>query len=186
MSALSRLLLLVPLLVFAAGCDSIQTRSDYDQRIDFSNYRTFSWISEHPMLDAAPSVSPLTEGRIQLAIIDAMKDKGITFVPDAKQADFVVGFTVGSRQKLRVDTTTYPVGYRGPFMWGPGYYQDVDVREYTEGRLSIDIFDAKLHQPVWHGYGTKSISGSDQNNPAPLIQKAVAAILKPFPPGPKS
>ena len=178
-------LMLVLTALAAGGCESIQTRSDYDDRIDFSGYRTFSWISEHPMVDADPSVSPLTEGRIELAIIDVMKTKGIAFVPNVRQADFVVAFTVGARQKLRVDTTTYPVGYRGPFMWGTGYYQDVDVREYTEGRLSIDVFDTKLHQPVWHGYGTKSITGSDRDNPAPVIQKVVAEILKPFPPTPK-
>jgi Domain of unknown function (DUF4136) len=179
-------LLLAQLLLLGVGCSSIQTHSDYDHRIDFSHYRTFSWISEHPMIDAPQSVSPLTEGRVELAIIDVLKDKGIMFVPNANDADMVVAFTVGSRQKLRVDTTDYPVGYRGPFMWGVGYYQDIDVREYTEGRLSIDIFDTKLHQPVWHGYGTKSITGADQNNPAPVIQKAVAAILKPFPPVPNS
>jgi Domain of unknown function (DUF4136) len=175
--------LLLLLTLIAGGCQSIQTRSDYDHRIDMSGYRTFSWISAHPMIAAAANVSPLTEGRVELAIIDTMQQKGITFVPDAKQADFVVAFTVGSRQKVRVDTTTYPMAYRGPWVWGPGYYQDVDVREYTEGRLAIDIFDTKLHQPVWHGYGTKSITGSDRDNPAPAIQKAVAAILKPFPPG---
>ena len=178
----TRLLLMVALALIAGGCQSIQTYSDYDHRIDMSGYRTFSWISEHPMIDSSPSVSPLTEGRVEQAIIDVMQQKGISFVSDVKQADFVVAFTVGSRQKVRVDTTSYPVGYRGPFGWGPGYYQDVNVREYTEGRLAIDIFDTKLHQPVWHGYGTKSISGSDRKNAAAVIHQAVAAILKSFPP----
>jgi hypothetical protein len=178
-------LLMVAFALITAGCQSIQTYSDYDHRVDMSGYRTFSWISEHPMVDSSPAVSPLTEGRVQLAIIDVMQDKGIAFVADPKQADFVVAFTVGSRQKVRVDTTSYPIGYRGPFVWGPGYYQDVNVREYTEGRLAIDIFDTKLHQPVWHGYGTKSITGSDRKDPAAAIHKAVAAILRPFPPGAK-
>jgi hypothetical protein len=173
-------------LVLLVACDSIQTNSDFNPAFDFSNYHTFSWISDNPMIAASPTVSPLTQGRVELAIIDVLQQKGIAFVSNPAQADFVVAFTAGSHQKYRVDTTTYPVGYRGPYMWGMGYYQDIDVHEYTQGRLSIDMFDTKLRQPVWHGWGTKSVTGSDRNNPAPVIQKAVAAILKDFPPPKKS
>ena len=67
-------------------------------------------------------------------------------------------------------------------MWGGPYYQNIDVREFTQGRLAIDIFDVKQKQPVWHGHATKSISSSDQKNAEALINKAVAAILKDFPP----
>jgi len=170
------------LLGMASGCDSIQTNSDFNPAIDFSNYRTFSWISDNPMIAASPTVSPLTQGRVELAIIDVLQQKGIVYVSNQATADLVISFTAGSHQKVRVDTTSYPVGYRGPYMWGMGYYQDIDVREYTQGRLSIDMFDTKLRQPVWHGWGTKSVTGSDRNNPAPVIKKAVAAILQDFPP----
>ena len=170
----------------ASSCDSIKTRSDYAPNADFSNYRTFTWISDHPMIASTPMTNPLTDGRIQLAIINAMQAKGISYVTEQKDANFVVAFMVGTRQKVRVDTTNYPVGFRGPYAWGMGYVQDVDVREFTEGQLAIDIFDTRTRQPVWHGYGSKSVTDSDQKNAAEVIQKAVTAILKDFPPTPKS
>jgi hypothetical protein len=185
-SDIHRTVALSLLLLASAACESIQTNSDFNPAFDFSNYHTFSWISDNPMVASSPTVSSLTQGRVELAIIDVLQQKGITFVSNPAQADFVIAFTAGSHQKVRVDTTTYPMGYQGPYMWGAGYYQDIDVREYTQGRLSIDMFDTKLRQPVWHGWGTKSVTGSDQKDPAPAIHKAVAAILKDFPPRKKS
>jgi hypothetical protein len=179
-------MVMLMVLALCASCESIQTNSDFNPAFDFSNYHTFSWISDNPMIAATPMVSPLTQGRVELAIIDVLQQKGMTFVSNPNAADFVIAFTAGAHQKVRVDTTSYPIGYRGPYMWGGGYYQDIDVREYTQGRLSIDMFDTKLRQPMWHGWGTKSVSGSDRKDPAPAIHKAVEAILKDFPPTKKS
>lgn len=170
----------------ASGCETIQTNSDFNPAFDFSNYHTFSWISDNPMIAVSPEVNPLTQGRVQLAIVDVLQQKGIAFVSNPQTADFVIAFTAGAHQKVRVDTNTYPVGYRGPYMWGMGYYQDIDVREYTQGRLAIDMFDTKARQPIWHGWGTKNVTGSDLKDPAPAIHKAVEAILKDFPPPKKS
>ena len=175
----------VALLLFTGGCESIKTNSDFNPAVDFSTYHTFSWISDNPMIAASPTVSSLTQGRVELAIIDVLQQKGIMFVSNRAQADFVISFTAGSHRKVRVDTTSFPIGYQGPFLWGMGYYQDIEVREYQQGRLSIDIFDTKLRQPVWHGWGSKNVT-PEKNDPSPAIHKAVDAILKDFPPTKKS
>jgi hypothetical protein len=57
------------------------------------------------------------------------------------------------------------------------------VRQFTKGRLAIDFFDVKLREPVWHGHASKSISESDRARAEEVINKAVAEILKSFPPG---
>jgi hypothetical protein len=54
---------------------------------------------------------------------------------------------------------------------------------YTEGTLSIDIFDGHSHQPVWHGWGSKRITERDVQRAAELIPPAVQRILRGFPPG---
>ena len=113
---------------------------------------------EQPLLSAPAEASPLASGRIQRAVAKALAAKGFGSVSDVGSADFLVGFTLGARDKVRVDTNRYPVGFRGPYRWGLAYYQDVDVRQYTQGRLAIDVFDAKLQRPVWHGYATKNLS----------------------------
>ena len=171
------------LCAFGSGCESISTKTDYDSNFSFSGYHTFSWISKSPLVSKSPEVSPLTEGRIEKAVMTVLSQKGFRFVDDPAKADFVLAFTVGARQQVRVTSNPYAAGYgMGPYMWGGPYYQNIDVHEFTEGRLAIDIFDVKQRQPVWHGHATKSISSSDQKNRDELINKAVAAILKSFPP----
>jgi hypothetical protein len=177
-------LVTISVCLLASGCESISATSDYDRSFDFSSYHTFSWISNSPLIGKTPETSPLSEGRIENAVTDVLTQKGYRFVDVGNPADFVIAFTVGARQQVRVTSTPYPGGYgMTPHMWGRPYYQDIDVREFTEGRLAIDVFDTRSKQPVWHGHATKSITSADQKNRDELINKAVAAILKDFPPG---
>jgi hypothetical protein len=72
-------------------------------------------------------------------------------------------------------------GRRG--WWGGGYWGDnLDVRQYREGTLSIDVFDAKSHRPVWHGWAKKELNRNDIEHSEEPIRKAVAAVLAKFPP----
>ena len=134
---------------------------------------------------AGIQVSPMTEGRIKRAIQESLQSKGLQVVADPDQADFVVAFTVGARDEVQV--TSYPTAYRGAWgggYWGGGYYgNQVDVRQYTEGRLSIDIFDRAEHRPVWHGWATKRITSKAQEDPEPVLREVVAAMMAKFPPG---
>jgi hypothetical protein len=127
-----------------------------------------------------PSASPLFEGRAMKAISEVLQAKGYRFTPNGNNADFVVSFALGARDQIRVNT--YPTTYRGNWAWGGPYYQEVDVRNYTEGTLSVDLFDVKRRQPVWHGWAVKTISSSDRANPSPVIREVIEAILAQFPP----
>ncbi len=168
---------------FTAGCETIDTKTDYDNTFNFNDYHTFSWVSRSPLISKTPETSPLAEGRIQNAVKTVLTQKGFRFVENPAEADFALAFTIGSRQQVRVTSNPYAVGYgAGPYMWGRPYYQDIDVREFTQGRLAIDVFDVKRKQPVWHGHATKSITSTDQKNAEELINKAVTKILAGFPP----
>jgi hypothetical protein len=74
----------------------------------------------------------------------------------------------------------YP-GYYG--WWGRPYWgRDVDVRQYREGTLSIDVFDVRTHRPVWHGWAKKELSQSDIDRSDVAIRSAVESVLQMFPP----
>ena len=168
----------------AVGCSSLDVHSDFNESFDFSTYQSFGFISDKPLLfaETAP-VNPLFEGRLLRATRDALESKGYRFVDDREQADFVVSFTIGARDKIKV--TSYPTTYRGysrRLGWGGAYYNEVDVRNYTEGTLAIDLFDVQQRSPVWHGWAVKTISARDRSNPTQAINEAVTAILADFPP----
>ena len=54
------------LFIVLTGCASRPVgHSDFDASTDFSGYRTFSWMSEHPLFVASPDpVNPALEGII--------------------------------------------------------------------------------------------------------------------------
>lgn len=178
-------LVVVLLALFSGGCVStIEAQCDYDYSQVFSTYKTFAWISDDPLIQVPGQhleVSPLNRKRIVDAIESGLAAKGMQHVAQGEQADFVVSYTVGTRDRL--DVQSYPPLYRGPWHWGyPFFGRDVDARVYREGTLSIDIFDGRTHQPVWHGWARKELTESDIKHAADQIPKAVQKILFAFPP----
>jgi hypothetical protein len=174
--------------VLLSGCATIKTGSHQDESAAFSDYSTFAWIADNPLILGAgeqSAISPLSQKKIVQAIENELSRKGFTYTVDPDRADFVVSYTVGTREKI--DETSYPVAYHGTWGWhmyGRYYYQtEVVHRTYTEGTLGIDVFDGKTKQPVWHGWASKSVTSADREDPSPVIQKAVAAIIKRFPTG---
>ena len=92
-----------------AGCAStFEASHDHDAKHDFSNYQTFAWLSENPMKvgRGLSAPNPLLEPRIMGALESALGAKGFRLADDRKSADFVLSFTIGARDKIRVDS--YP------------------------------------------------------------------------------
>jgi len=130
--------------------------------------------------------NPLVTQRARDAIQAELTRRGFSLVSNAAAADFVVDFTIGSRE--RVDIESYPAPYAGPYWGYPGWWgyrywgSEVDARQYREGTLSIDIFDAHTHKPVWHGWATKELTQSDIEHSETPIRAAVKSVLSTFPP----
>ena len=83
-------------------------------------------------LQIARSESGLAEVRLENAAMNELGKKAYRFVEDPAQADFVVAFTLGAREKLSVTSTPGPDGL-APFVWSAPYYRDIDVHQFTEG-----------------------------------------------------
>ena len=143
---------------------------------------------------ASPEViNPLNEQRIRAAVESELAAKGYRQVP-IDQADFVVAFSLGARDRVRVRQYYNDFGYRyhgfhrgfsrfnsfGRFgAFGPGYGSTVSVRTFTEGTLVVDIFENTHKEAIWHGSASKRLSR--ENGTAELIDEAVMALLAEFP-----
>lgn len=159
-----------------AACAALHTGSDFDHATDFSRYHSFAWLpgAHHG------GRNPLNVRRVREAVESELGGKGFVLATDPAQADMLVNFTIGSRE--RTDVSTYPVGFRGPWRWGAPYFGNaVDIHTYREGTLAIDVFDGRSRQPFWHGWAKKQLSQSDQASPEAPLRAAVAAILVPLP-----
>ena len=188
------LLLITLAMVLAACASTFEATYDHDRNHDFSSYQTFAWISEHPMVVAenVGVVNPLLESHVMNAMESGLRAKGFRLVQNPQAADFVIAFTVGSREKIRVDS--YPTMAGGAYVgayprhwgWGGGYYgyagTETTVRQYTKGTLAVDIFDVKERRPVWHAVATKTIHDKDREEIVETVNAAVNSILGGFPP----
>ncbi len=175
-------------LVLAAGCATIKVGSDYDRSASFANYHSFT-LMNRARHGPGGVTNPLVVQRAEDAIKDEMSRKGYQLTADPAAADFTVDFTIGAQE--RTDVNSYPDPYVGMGWgwgrrgwWGGSYWGDnLDVRQYREGTLSIDVFDAHSHRPVWHGWAKKELSQKDIERSEEPIRKAVASVLAQFPPG---
>ncbi len=183
--------------LFLMGCASTGNfYVDQDPDQDFSGYETFAWISEKPMTVVGDhTVSPLAERRFMDAIISTLSGKGYQLVENPASADFAVSFTVGARDQVKTRTHLQstpafdPWLYRGNWRWGRGYYdyyfpqfREVTTHHnYTEGTLSIDLFDVARKSPVWHGSANKNLSKRELDSGTAGIEEAVATLLDGFP-----
>jgi hypothetical protein len=178
-----------------AGCAShFEATFDHDSTNDFSSYKTFAWVSEHPMKvgNVVRAPHPLLEQEIMVTIESGLGEKGFRLISDLDSADFALSLTLGSREEIKADAyPTMAIGYSGYGYpshwggWGSPYYAvgtSTSVRHYDKGMLAMDVFDVEERRPVWHGVATKSIKESDIEDLDGTIQAAVDAILEGFPP----
>ena len=167
--------LLVALLLTACAATP-HVASDYDKSAQFSDYHKFTLIMRpHPSMHG----SPLAEQRTYDAIEQELTSKGFTFVPDPAQADFAVDYAIGAQDRL--DVSSYPRTGPGPLgagLWG----NDIDVRQYQEGTLAVDVYDVHSRRAVWHGSAKKELSQSEMEHSETPIREAVTAVLANFPP----
>ena len=183
-----------------AGCTTVPNISyDSDPTQNFSSYRTFAWASDNPMIAVGDhGVSPFVQKEIADAIKSTLTSRGYEYTTNVSAADFAISYTVGARDKVSVDT--YPDFFFADRMnwgWGNQYFRPIRpvrpvrpvlptertvVRNYTEGTLSIDVYDVNRKSPVWHAAAKKRLSRKEMRGEETDIKSDVATILAGFPP----
>ncbi len=177
----------VLLVASCASTYNVKVGFDKNENIDTANYKTFAWLTPAKIMAPAEDFNPVMKFRVDEAIEKAFIAKGYTLVTEAEKADFTISYTVGSRDKIKV--SSYPSSYNASFGWGRRYYggmfgrsirDEVTVRQYTEGKLAIDVYDVKLRQPAWHGWATKRITSNDENGTSGIVKDAVNEVVTQF------
>ncbi|MBV8145601.1 MAG: DUF4136 domain-containing protein [Gammaproteobacteria bacterium] len=159
-------------LVLAACATQAEITSDYDRSANFAAFHTFALNQrEHAGIS-----NPLVAVRVEQDISQALQKRGYIPAADPANADFAVDFSIGARDRL--DIHSYP----GTLPVGPLWGSNIDVRQYREGTLTIDIFDQRTHRPVWHAAAQKELTQKDLEQPAEPVSEAVGSVLAKFPP----
>jgi hypothetical protein len=177
-----KLALLVVLFV-TASCSSISVVADYDTTTDFSQYKTFAFYKKGI---EKVDISDLDKRRILKDIEAELLAKGLT---KSETPDLLVNIFTKSRRQVDIFNNNFYGGfYGGYFGWYPWYYGPnfgMQVTEYTEGTLFIDLIDAKKKDLVWQGIGSGGLTtNGDVAKKEQRIQEFVNQMLAQYPPAP--
>jgi hypothetical protein len=170
----------------AAGCATVDAKSDYDRSVDFSKYRTFEvlpgkLVRSDPVGAAAPE-NTIVKDRIAAAIIQDLQLKGLTRRWDSP--DLYVGFVGGARTRQELNSMDPYDPMLAPGWgewWGP---TDLYSYDYQQGTLIVDFIDARTRKLVYRSIVEAERDKLAQLGEPKLIQEAVNKALKEFPPKP--
>jgi len=165
------------LLFVISSCSSVRVASDFDNRTDFSQFKTYAFHKDG--IDKV-EISDLDKRRILRAIDDQMTAKGFT---KSDTPDMLINIFTKSSEQVNVSqfNAGYGWGYGGwgyGWGWGPSYST---VSTTTEGTLYIDLIDARKKELIWQGIGTGVLT-RDRERKEERINEFVSKILMQFPP----
>lgn len=153
--------------LFASCATTYSVTSDYEKGVNFSSYKTFQILKQKKGFPVG--ANPINKQRIDRAILKEMNEFGFD---TSKDPDLLVSWFV--KVKTIKEMNVYH-DYYG--RWRGRNW--VEVNEYDEGTLIIDLVDRKSKQVVWHGVTSGRVYENmpDVENE---INEAVKALFEKF------
>jgi hypothetical protein len=173
-----------------AGCAHTNARTDFDPSADFARYHSYYWAGGKDVTGGGSLENSLVDKRIKDIIGAQMSSKGLSEVAENAQPDLVVLYWIGAKNKTSVETvpaaatSSRMVWSRYDPYWGGRWgrtYDDVVVRNYTEGTLIVDLIDANTKQLAWRAYLVQTVDKDPQKTARRAEANAKAAFAQ-YPP----
>ncbi|HEU4929094.1 MAG TPA: DUF4136 domain-containing protein [Candidatus Krumholzibacteria bacterium] len=165
------------------GCSQYDIKSDYDLDSNFAAFRTYAWMTPATTSEGATSANTaiqrntLLDKRIRSAVDAAMASKGFTV--NDENPDVLVVYHTGMQNK--VDVTDWGYSYAGSYWGWAG--RDIDVYNYTEGTLIVDLVNSQTKQLAWRGSATGVVEpGRSPEEVQERINDVVTKIFDNYPP----
>jgi len=178
--------LILPLLVTAAGFAQ-DIRYNFDQKADFSKFRTYKWVQ----VKDSPQMNNLVDEQIKTSIEAELAKKGLTKVT-GDEANLYVAYQVTVSQEKEFSSYSTDFGY-GPG-WGRGWYGGGMGSTMTTGQtstihigeLAVDMYDPTAKALVWRGTASKTLDPKAKPDKRQKnLAKGLAKLFKNYPPAPK-
>ena len=167
------------------ACTTLPVTVDANPAASAASCHSYVFASEHQVAPGQPGGAygnPLNGDRLRAAIAANLATRGIQPAADHAAADCVIGYAIGSRVVADSFAGFYGWGYGG---WRRGYggfgvgYPPV----YNEGRISVDLFDAKSRTAIWHASVNENVTDLTGPSAEQKINRAADAIFSKFPVG---
>lgn len=188
MRSVSRFLAMLIVGGAVAGCAHTNARTDFDPSADFARYHSYYWAGGRDVTGGGSLENSLVDKRIKDIIGAQLSSKGLSEVAENAKPDLVVLYWIGAKEKTSIQTVPGAApgvawGRYDPY-WGGRWgrtYDDVVVRNYTEGTLIVDLIDANTKQLAWRAYLVQTVDRDPQKTAQRAEANATAAFAQ-YPP----
>ena len=181
-----RTLLVLPLflvLVAAEVASAQDVRFNFDKDANFASFRTYKWVA----IKGASTLSDLADRQVKAAVDAELGKKGLT-KSESDTADLYIGYQAGIGQEKEYTSFDSGWGY-GPGWYGGGWYgggggmTTGQTSTIYIGQLALDMYASSPHTLVWRGVASKTLDPKAKpEKQEKNLQKAVAKVLKNYPP----
>ncbi|NUM76961.1 DUF4136 domain-containing protein [candidate division KSB1 bacterium] len=167
-------------LALVTGCSTVTIKHDFDGDANFAALKTYSWMAAPTnatgSVQAALQRNSLLDKRIKESADRQFTAKGYT--KDANKPDFLVLYHLGAEDKINVTDWGYGYG-----RYGRWYGGGVEVNQYKEGTLILDVVEAKSKELMWRGLAMATLdSHASMEARKKRLDEVMVKILAEFPP----
>jgi hypothetical protein len=179
--------------VCAAGALAAQDKVDteFDPAVDFTGFKTFSFVPAANMAMSGTLKDPELRERIRNFIGGGLESRGLTEVPRDQKHDLAIRFWAAVQNKKSVEVNLaadpywtawggYPPYWTGAWAYS---YEEYVVRNYQEGTLVADLIDPVSKELVWRTVFHQDLS--DRVKAYAALQKNLAKSFSQLPPSAK-
>lgn len=163
--------------LITAGCASMRVGTYVSHHTDFSRYQTYAWSLRDnlPVGDARLENNAIFTDYLQGAVERGLRQHQLLLVPASAHPDLLVHFHGSVRQVL--DAAAASRGHEN------GVSEEIEIVNYDEGTLILDVIDARTNQLVWRGWAVDSLTGilDSQDRMQRKVTEAVGKMLADFP-----
>jgi Domain of unknown function (DUF4136) len=173
MKVRSRLALLVAALVVTSATAWANITTDYDRKVDFAHYKTYSWGN-------VKTPDSLWDARVKQAVDGQLAAKGWTQVPSGGDVVVTARDAIHNQEQLN----TFYNGFGGGRRFGGGIgMSTTSVDTYKVGTLIVDVIDGQTKNLIWRSAASDTLASKPDKN-IKILDKNVQKMFAHFPPSP--
>jgi hypothetical protein len=143
---------------------SAKTTIDFDPKIDFSKFKTFTYIGGVENLVAIELNPDLINIRFHHMVVRELEKKGLHEVNPGQNPDLIVRYWANPERQVDV-TVMGNWGPYGPYIgndWA-SVYNAVTSTSHHLGTLILDLIDPNAKALVWRVYLVRKLSDPDKD-----------------------
>lgn len=177
---------LAALAALSACSTAPRVRYDYDAKADIGKYHSYVWeqMADDSTAGGSAFKNPINIKRLQDAVNANMAKRGLQLAAEGGTPDSYVTVAIGTRQNVEADDRVrFGFGFGS---WRPGFMSSVNwttdgLYNYREGRVSVDFYDIKTRQPIWHAAVEQDLTYLTGEHAEARINALVDAMFDKFP-----